>query len=106
MEEVEVLGGDKEGLSIGRIDGKEGLFPSNFVEIMESDAGNLGEGTGFNVLDYMNQVTLYIRYFTSQPSRKCGILKRGECETTLYLIKTPILCVIDLYIAVFVQTRS
>jgi len=41
---VELLEEEEEGWWKGRLDGKEGLFPSNFVEILESDAGNKGEG--------------------------------------------------------------
>ena len=57
---VEIVEEEEEGWWRGRVDGKEGLFPINFVEILESDAGNKGEGTGFNVPDCMNPVTLYI----------------------------------------------
>ena len=43
---VEVLEEEEEGWWRGKLDGKEGLFPSNFVELLVrlSDPGNKGKG--------------------------------------------------------------
>ena len=41
---VEVLEEEEEGWWRGKLDGKEGVFPYNFDEILASDAGNKGEG--------------------------------------------------------------